>query len=191
MLRQIISIQTTLKYPDLGTTTTIGIVSESIYIRSRSWFRKYHYSRKKRTASGTIAYNELNNNAGDSIGWIGISSTFPTHNATGGIHIQFMPSHPSGNFVIHGTMVKNYSIFVVGGGGGGWDSNGYAGGGGGGGGIAYHPAVPLVAGTYALSVGAGGAGGTNNTTGGNAGERFSLFDPTGSYPFVLMVVVLE
>ena len=196
----------------LGTTTTIGIGKSINYNNVQKAFISDHAvglgstttagrNAGLGTASGTIAYNDTLKQvcyyAGDSIGWIGISSTNAeaTHNATGGTKtvgpthtIHAFTSAGPGNFVITGTMVKNYSIFVVGGGGGGAygsPNGGYAGGGGGGGGIAYHPAVPLVAGTYALSVGAGGAGGTNNTTGGNAGEGTdSLFDPTGSYPFV-------
>ena len=152
------------------------------------------------TASGTIAYNDTLKQvcyyAGDSIGWIGISSSNAelTFNATGGTKsvgpthtIHAFTSAGPGNFVVTGNLSKNCSIFVVGGGGGGAGGSiigGCGGGGGGGGGIAYHPSIPIGAGTYALTVGGGGSGGTNNTTGGNAtsGEN-STFDPSGSNPF--------
>ena len=84
------------------------------------------------TASGTIAYNDTLKQvcyyAGDSVGWIGISSSNAelTFNATGGTKsvgpthtIHAFTSAGPDNFVVTGNMSKNCSIFVVGGGGGG------------------------------------------------------------------------
>ena len=152
------------------------------------------------TASGTIAYNETLAQvcyyAGDSVGWIGISSTQnePQFSATGGTKsvgpthtIHAFTSTGPATFVVTGNTPKSMSVFVVGGGGGGAmgsTNGGYGGGGGGGGGIAYHPALTIGTGTYNVVVGTGGAGGTNNTTGGNAGDGVdSTFDPTGVGPF--------
>ena len=81
----------------LGTTTTIGIGKSINYNNVQKAFISDHAvglgstttagrNAGLGTASGTIAYNDtLNKNyAGDSIGWIGISSTNAnTHNATG------------------------------------------------------------------------------------------------------------
>ena len=196
----------------LGTTTTIGIGKSINYNNVQKAFISDHAvglgstttagrNAGLGTASGTIAYNDTLKQicyyAGDSIGWIGISSSNAelTFSATGGTKsvgdthtIHAFTSAGPGNFVVTGNLAKNCSIFVVGGGGGGAagsPNGGFGGGGGGGGGIAYHPSIPLGAGTYALTVGGGGSGGTNNTTGGNAtsGEN-STFDPSGSNPFV-------
>ena len=152
------------------------------------------------TASGTIAYNETLAQvcyyAGDSVGWIGISSTQnePEFSATGGTKsvgpthtIHAFTSTGPATFVVTGNTPRSMSVFVVGGGGGGAmgsTNGGYGGGGGGAGGIAYHPALTIGTGTYNVVVGTGGAGGTNNTTGGNAGDGVdSTFDPTGVGPF--------
>ena len=196
----------------LGTTTTIGIGKSINYNNVQKAFISDHAvglgstttagrNAGLGTASGTIQYNDTLKQicyyAGDTVGWVGISSTNneAIFDATGGtksvgpthtIH-AFTSTGPS-TFVISGNVTKNYSIFVVAGGGGGAQGSsngGYGGGGGGAGGIAYHPALPLSAGTYQLSVGGGGSGGTNNTSGGNAGDGTdSTFDPGGSNPFV-------
>ena len=85
---------------------------------------------------------------------------------------------------------KACDVFVVGGGGGGASGSpngGYGGGGGGGGGIAYRPGLTITRGDYAVAVGDGGTGGTNNTGGGNATNgNDSTFDApgVGPYPFV-------
>ena len=60
--------------------------------------------------------------------------------------------------------IENCEIVVVGGGGGG--GTGYYGGGGGAGGVIQYPDYTLLAGTHPVTVGAGGAGGSND--GGNS-----------------------
>ena len=78
-------------------------------------------------------------------------------------------------------------VFVVGGGGGGAagsNNGGFGGGGGGAGGIAYKSGLEISAGTYTVTVGNGGLGGTHWTSGGNAvnGDD-STFDAPGAGPF--------
>ena len=67
-------------------------------------------------------------------------------------------------------------ILVVGGGGGGGYGNGS--GGGGGGGVVYREDFAVAAGTYAITVGAGGAGGNSTTpVAGNGGNSRSISSP--------------
>jgi hypothetical protein len=74
----------------------------------------------------------------------------------------------SGNFVITGNESKSVSILVVGGGGGGGRSYG---GGGGGGEIDLFAAQTLSAGSYTVTVGALGAGSTDNANKGASGGQ--------------------
>ena len=78
-------------------------------------------------------------------------------------------------------------VFVVGGGGGGAagsNNGGFGGGGGGAGGIAYKSGLEIGPGTYTVTVGNGGLGGTHWSSGGNAvnGDD-STFDAPGAGPF--------
>lgn len=59
---------------------------------------------------------------------------------------------------------KTAEILLVGGGGGGGPSSDSNGGGGGAGGLVYWNSIPLSAGAYSVTIGPGGAGGTNNGT---------------------------
>ena len=67
------------------------------------------------------------------------------------------------------------SFFIVaGGGGGGFD----AAGGGGGGGVVYHPGLTVADGNYTVTIGAGGAGATNQPTKGSTGIDSRIQFPT-------------
>ena len=105
----------------------------------------------------------------------------PPFEATGGTKI------PSGSNIYHvfttnqnfevtsGT--NNIELLVVGGGGGTAES--YAGGGGGGG-VAYGPSVPVSTGTYAVTVGAGGAWTSSKGDASSPGGTSSIVLPAGT-----------
>lgn len=74
----------------------------------------------------------------------------------------------SGTFTVTSTSANSYaSVLIVGGGGGGGAGNG---GGGGAGGYVYLPAVQIPVGSYAITIGTGGAGATDMAPGGPYGS---------------------
>lgn len=116
------------------------------------------------TLSGTSS-DSINMSAGQASGGnlTVVSSTNQYHTFTS-----------SGTFTLYGNL--SAQVLVVGGGGGGAGGNSSAGGrgGGGGGGVVYNSSMPLTAGSYSVTVGAGGTAGTGGhpspLNGGNGGN---------------------
>lgn len=113
-------------------------------------------------------------------GWV---STFT---ATGGntVDTSSMPGYKMHIFTASGSLVVTdvgpgtCDILVVGGGGGG-SADGTAGGGGGG--LVWRPGMPIpAAGTYPVTIGAGGAHGDHDGDQGDQGTPSTFNDPTGS-----------
>jgi len=127
-------------------------------------------------ATGTIIYNTTTKavEAYDGTNWFTVKNSF---SASGG-NIQDAISQPNGykyhTFTSSGSFVvdagsRNIEVIVIGGGGGGGSVNNGGGsdggGGGGGGGVVLATVSNLGPGTYAITVGSGGAGGfAGNTT---------------------------
>lgn len=120
--------------------------------------------------SGTYAGNVLGGAGGAGVFFVSypISTVMATATGSGGTSSTsglYLANTftASGTFTVAGgTMVANILVVAGGGGGGGSSSNG--GGGGGGGGVQYFTNVALPAGSYAVTVGVGGAGGIGQTT---------------------------
>jgi hypothetical protein len=107
------------------------------------------------TPGTTISLNDLRGKSSFSVTGGNVSGLAP-----GNGYIYHTFTSP-GNFTVTGS--KSMEIFLVGGGGGG-GLNGGAGagqGGGGAGGLVYATNVPISSGTYSVTVGSGGATGTN------------------------------
>jgi len=119
-------------------------------------------------------------------GSAGFSATGGTVSTDGDYTFHHFTFPNSDNFEVTGNGTTEMDIWVVGGGGGsaaGSPNGGYGGGGGGGGGVAYNR-LSVAEGTYTVTVGDGGTGGTNNTNGGNATSGGpSTFGPGSSIPF--------
>ncbi len=87
---------------------------------------------------------------------------------TGGYRYHTYTSTGNGSFIVNGTIEVEVLMIAGGGGGGGYNGSYY--GGGGAGGAVYDSSRDISAGTYTVSVGAGGAGGVSTlaTTGGDS-----------------------
>jgi hypothetical protein len=93
--------------------------------------------------------------------------------SSGATHYRIHAFYTSGIFTLNGT--KSCDILIVGGGGGG---GGRIGGGGGGGAVFHRAGYSLTIGTYNITVGAGGYGGTNSSTPGSMGGSSIAFGVT-------------
>tara|TARA_B100001758_G_scaffold44257_1_gene35324 strand:- start:2837 stop:4747 length:1911 start_codon:yes stop_codon:yes gene_type:complete len=135
------------------------------------------------TAVGTINYIPtigLQVYSGDVAGWKTISGTSNAASASGGD----INAAPAGGKLYHvftssGTLtttgsIPQVSILVVAGGGGGGAYPGNGGGGGGAGGVAVYPNFTLGTGSYAVTVGGGGAGATSAPQVGTKGADSSF-----------------
>ena len=96
-----------------------------------------------------------------------------SENTVSGTHYRIHAFYTSGIFTLNGT--KSCDILIVGGGGGG---GGRIGGGGGGGAVFHRSGYSLTIGTYNITVGAGGYGGTNSSTPGSMGGSSIAFGVT-------------
>ena len=93
--------------------------------------------------------------------------------SSGTTHYRIHAFYTSGIFTLNGT--KSCDILIVGGGGGG---GGRIGGGGGGGAVFHRSGYSLTIGTYNITVGAGGYGGSTNSTPGSMGGSSIAFGVT-------------
>ena len=92
---------------------------------------------------------------------------------SGATHYRVHAFYTSGIFTLKGT--KSCDVLLIGGGGGG---GGRMGGGGGGGAVFYRTGYSLTIGTYNITIGAGGYGGTPNSTPGSMGGSTIAFGVT-------------
>ncbi len=120
----------------------------------------------------------------DGTEWLTVSRYSETGltDATGGVitqytlndkHYRIHAFYTSGVFTLKGT--KSCDVLLIGGGGGG---GGRIGGGGGGGAVFYRTGYSLTIGTYNITIGAGGYGGTQNSTPGSMGGSTIAFGVT-------------
>lgn len=159
----------------MSSATAAGIVSKSISVQPGTHtfgFRLYNSVGASGNPSALLfAATDLTTNAvvaRSSPNWDATTSWAPSSTSTDlySYDATYLPTP-----AIQPT--ANAKILVVGGGGGGGSDMG---GGGGGGGVVYSAAYPLSAGTYNITVGAGGSGapaGVSQVAGGNGGN--SLF----------------
>jgi hypothetical protein len=139
------------------------------------------------TATGTTIYNvtteSVETYSGDSDGWFTVGGQF---SASGGDVNELAPGNgfkyhtftSSGSFVVSGSMdgTKNGELLLVGPGGGGAGGNGSAGGGGAGG-IVHVTSFELSAGSYTITLPAGGSGGSGPNGPAAAGGNATFVGP--------------
>ena len=123
-----------------------------------------HSSHPSGASAGDIYYNSTDQLVFHYNGtvWVQMSNTFTATGGTvttvGGYTLHTFTSN--GTFTITGAGSTNAHVLVVAGGGAGGAGGGQNGGGGGGaGGVIMHPSYNLIAGTYTVTVGAGGTAG--------------------------------
>jgi hypothetical protein len=136
-----------------------------------------HSSHPSGASAGDVYYNSTDQVVFHYTGsvWVQMSNTFTATGGTittvGGYKLHTFTSN--GTFTVTGAGSTNAQVLVVAGGGAGGSGGGQnGGGGGGGGGVIMHPSYNLIAGTYSITVGAGGSAGGNLGAPGND----SIFD---------------
>jgi hypothetical protein len=109
--------------------------------------------------SGQISMSNLRGKSSFSVTSSGTIATPATGLAPGNGYVYHTFTGP-GTFTVNGS--KSMEILLVGGGGAGSPSLDSNGGGGGAGGLVYWSSIPLSPGSYTVTIGSGGPGGTNN-----------------------------
>ena len=134
------------------------------------------------TAVGTIIYNETSGQLEvykRSSGWVSIGSTTDGFTVTGGNisatladGSKYHVFTASGDLVVSGS--GSIDILMIAGGGGGGNQHG---GGGGGGALYYNSTLPITSGTYSVTIGTGGVGGTSPSPDGSTNGNPTIFGP--------------